>query len=177
MENGRHELWSPFSSRQKCIHSVAQVNERFLETITGMGVPFKDDTNDQKPASHITKLRTTVTADGKKSAANSFLSQNYVENMSNLKICLGTVVQRLDIDENNRVQGIFVETEQASGTTFYVKAKQVILCGGAVASPQLLLLRYSIRKPLISVASAQRMNSPSITSLAESICRGLDSIS
>jgi choline dehydrogenase-like flavoprotein len=142
-----------------------------------MGVPFKDDTNDQKPASYITKLRTTVTADGKKSAANSFLSEKDVESKSNLNICLGAIVQRLDIDENNRVQGVFVETEQFSGTTFYVKAKEVVLCGGAVASPQLLLLRYSTSKPLISVGLVQTRNSRSTISAAKLISLALESIS
>ena len=156
---------------------TAKVDKRFLDTIKEMGVPFKDDTNDQKPASYITKLRTTVTADGKRSAANSFLSEKDVKIESNLKICLGAVVQRLDIDQDNRVQGVFVETEQSSGTTFYVKAKEVILCGGAVASPQLLLLRYSIRKPLISVVLVHTRNLPSTTSPAKSISVALESIS
>lgn len=158
-------------------NSIAKVDKRFLDTIKGMGVPFKVDTNDPKPASYITKLRTTVTTDGRKSAANSFLSEKDIKNKSNLKICLGAVVQRLDIDEDNRVQGVFVETEQSSGTTFYVKAKEVILCGGAVASPQLLLLRYSTRKYLISVALVQTRNSQSKTSLAKSISLALESIS
>ena len=156
---------------------IAKVDKRFLDTIKEMGVPFKDDTNDQKPASYITKLRTTVTADGKRPAANSFLSEKDVKIKSNLKICLGAVVQRLDIDQDNRVQGVFVETEQSSGTTFYVKAKEVILCGGAVASPQLLLLRYSIHKPLISVVLVQTRSSPSTTSPAKSISVALESIS
>jgi choline dehydrogenase-like flavoprotein len=154
-----------------------RVNERFLDTIKGMGVPFREDTNDQKPASYITKLRTTVTADGKKSSASSFLSEKDIESRSNLNICLGAVVQRLDIDEDNRVQGVFVETEQSSGTTFYVKGKEVILCGGAVASPQLLLLRYPIQRLLISVVLVQKRNSPSITSSAKSISLVLESIS
>lgn len=117
------------------------VNHRFLETIEGMGVPFVEDIIDHKPPSSMTKLRTTVTADGKRSSAASFLSEKDVENRLNLKVCLGAVVQRLEIDESNQVQGVFVETENSTGTTFYVRAKEVILCGGAVASPQLLMLR------------------------------------
>jgi len=117
------------------------VNHRFLETIEGMGVPFVEDVVDHKPSSSITKVRTMVTADGKRSSAASFLSQKDLESRPNLKVCLGAVVQRLEIDESNQVQGVFVETENSSGTTFYVRAKEIILCGGAVASPQLLMLR------------------------------------
>jgi choline dehydrogenase len=107
-----------------------------------MGVPFVEDIVDDKPASFITKLRTTVTADGKRSSAASFLGQSDVERKSNLKVCLGAVVQRLEIDEENQVQGVYVENENSSGKTFFIRAKEVILCSGAVASPQLLLLRY-----------------------------------
>lgn len=101
-----------------------------------------EDVVDHKPASFMTKLRTTVTADGKRSSAATFLAEKDIESKSNLKICLGAVAQRLEIDEENRVQGVYVETEHSSVKTFYVKGKEIILCGGAVASPQLLLLRY-----------------------------------
>jgi choline dehydrogenase-like flavoprotein len=59
-----------------------------------------------------------------------------------LKICFGAIVQRLDIDEANHIRGVYIETEQRSAETYYIRAKEVILCCGAVASPQLLLLRY-----------------------------------
>jgi choline dehydrogenase-like flavoprotein len=91
-----------------------------------------------------------------------------------LKICLGAVVQRLDIDEDNRIQGVYVETEQPSGKTFYIKAKQVILCGGAVASPQLLMLRYlDFNHILIVVASVRKRNCPRTESSANSILQAL----
>lgn len=112
-----------------------------------MGVPYVDNFNDPtQPASSITKLRTTVAADGKRcSAFEAFLPEKFVKQQSNLKICFGAVAQRLDISSKNgpeRIQGLFLENEKSLEKTFYVKAKEVILCGGAVASPQLLLLRY-----------------------------------
>jgi choline dehydrogenase len=108
-----------------------------------MGVPFVEDFNDpQQPVCSITKLRTTVTAEGKRCSTNeAFLPKKEVKNRKNLKICLGVVVQRLDIG-GNRAKGVFVEMEHQAGTTFYTKAREIILCGGAVASPQILLLRY-----------------------------------
>jgi choline dehydrogenase len=121
--------------------ALQYVNDRFLETIEGMGVPFVEDVVDLKPPSSITKLRTTVNADGTRSSSASFLSEKDVESRPNVKVCLGAVVQRLEIDELNQVQGVFVETENSSETTFYIRAKEVILCGGAVASPKLLMLR------------------------------------
>jgi choline dehydrogenase len=115
--------------------------------VKALGVPYVEDINDTRhPASALTKLRTTVSVDGKRcSTFEAFLPEKFVKQQSNLKICFGAVAQRLDVaatDGLTRVQGIFVENEKSSGKTFYVKGKEVIVCGGAVASPQLLLLRY-----------------------------------
>lgn len=113
-----------------------------------MGVPFVEDINDpQQPTSSLTKLRTTVTADGKRcSAYEAFLPENFVKSHPNLSICFGAIAQRLEItssDDSQQIEGVYVETETSSRETYYVKAKEIILCAGAVASPQLLLLRYS----------------------------------
>jgi choline dehydrogenase-like flavoprotein len=115
--------------------------------VKALGVPYVEDINDPRhPASALTKLRTTVSVDGKRcSTFEAFLPEKFVKQQYNLKICFGAVVQRLDVavtDGLTRVQGVFVENEKSSGKTFYLKGKEVILCGGAVASPQLLLLRY-----------------------------------
>jgi choline dehydrogenase-like flavoprotein len=109
-----------------------------------LGVPFHEDkTNAPKPASFITKLRTTVTQDGKRCATSSFLSINDLDARPNLNVCLGAVVQRIDVDtKEHRAQGVFIENEKDNRITYYVKASEIILCAGAVASPQLLLLRY-----------------------------------
>ena len=114
--------------------------------MTNLGVPFVEDFNDpSQPASSITKLRTTVTEEGKRCSSNAaFLPEVFVKHRTNLKICFGAIVQRLYINSTEgiqRVAGVFVEGEKSKGTTYYVKGKETILCGGAVASPQLLLLR------------------------------------
>ena len=112
-----------------------------------MGVPFVEDFNDPKqPASSITKLRTTVDAQGKRSSTrDAFLSEKDVKAKHNLKICFGAVVQRIHLDDRNHVRGVFVETETLSPETYYVGVEnEVIVCGGAVASPQLLALRLSL---------------------------------
>jgi len=129
------KLYSPFRDEIDC---------RFLDTMKETGLPFCEDTNVPKPASFITKLRTTVTHDGKRCATSSFLPGKDLEERRNLKVCLGAVVQRIDLDEENQVQGVFAENEKDSGVTYYVKAGEIILCGGAVASPQLLMLRYRV---------------------------------
>jgi len=111
-----------------------------------MGVPYVEDTNAPKqPVAAITKLRTTVTADGKRcSAYEAFLPAAFVEKYDNLKICFEVVVQRLGGETQDgvyRVGGLYVENENVVGETYYLKAKEIILCAGAISSAQLLLLR------------------------------------
>jgi choline dehydrogenase-like flavoprotein len=147
MASGAQGQWSPSFRQHKCINPSLPTDVSFLDAVKAMGVPYVGDFNDPlQPASSITKLRTAVAADGKRcSAFEAFLPEKFVKRQSNIKICFGVVAQRLDISKNGseRVQGLFLENEKSSGKTFYVKTKEVILCGGAVASPQLLLLRYS----------------------------------
>jgi len=112
-----------------------------------MGVPFVEDFNDPKqPASSITKLRTTVNTQGRRSStSDAFLSEKDVKSKHNLTICLGAVVQRVHLDDRKQVRGVFVEAETPSPETYYISVeKEIILCGGAVASPQLLALRLSL---------------------------------
>lgn len=112
-----------------------------------MSVPFVEDINNSnQPVTCITKLRTTVTADGKRcSAYEAFLPQTFVQQHKNLKICFGVVVQQIQISlvaGQKVAEGLFVENERNEGTRRYIQGKEVILCAGAVASPQLLILRY-----------------------------------
>ena len=112
-----------------------------------MGVPFVEDINNSsQPVACITKLRTTVSAESKRcSAYEAFLPQQFVAKHKNLKICFGVVVQRIQISlvAGQKVAGgVFVEDEKSGGQRRYIKGKEIILCAGAVASPQLWILRY-----------------------------------
>jgi len=159
-----------------------QIEFSFRETITGIGIPYIGDTNDpNQPIAAITKLRTTVSANGKRcSAFEAFLPATFVKQHGNLKVCFGAVVQRLDIiqqDDICKVQGVFVEDENGKAGTYYVKGRETILCGGAISSPQLLLLRYlKFRVVLILVVLDRRTSLHNSTSQLKSICLGLESI-
>ena len=113
-----------------------------------MGVPFVEDINNSsQPVTCITKLRTTVSPEGKRcSAYEAFLPQVFVKRHKNLKICLGVVVQKIQISllvGQKVAEGVYVEDEKSGGQRRYIKGKEIILCAGAVASPQLLILRLA----------------------------------
>ena len=69
----------------------------------------------------------------------------------NLFVCTETVASRLDVEHTGctvRIVGVYLERAQSANskrqrTCFYTAAKRdVILCAGAIVTPQILMLRY-----------------------------------
>lgn len=88
------------------------------------------------------------------SAFDAFLPRRIVQERQNLTICTKTIVVALDLTETGlgpRAVGVFLEDENVTITGAGKKTKaprweakarkEVILCAGAIATPQLLLLR------------------------------------
>ncbi|KAF8189769.1 hypothetical protein K438DRAFT_1832072 [Mycena galopus ATCC 62051] len=58
-----------------------------------------------------------------------------------LKVCTNAVATRVDFDGNVAVGVVFEPTDETRDQTFYARAKkEVVICCGALGSPQLLLL-------------------------------------
>ncbi|GLB39319.1 putative (gmc) oxidoreductase [Lyophyllum shimeji] len=108
------------------------------------GIPFIPKANDPiSPVVACTHLDATIDSNGHRSAtSDAFLPRKVVQARKNLHICTDTVVSALDIQHLNAV-GVFLEHEgtAASQSRFHVTAeREVILCAGAISSPQILLL-------------------------------------
>ena len=91
----------------------------------------------------------TVDENGKRvSTFDSFLPPELAhKRKGNLFICPNTVTCRLRVDSNDgglQVLGVYLQSEVDRGDTeYYVAARsEVVLCAGAVATPQILMLRY-----------------------------------
>ena len=80
------------------------------------------------------------------STYHAFLPKPLVRQRKNLTICLRANVQRIlfsDTADPLTATGLLVEGDK--GELFVVRAKrEIILCAGAIVTPQLLLLRFSI---------------------------------
>lgn len=95
----------------------------------------------------------TLNGNGTRShVVSAFLPRTLVNaRKTHLHICTNAFVSRLDINVSGitrRAEGVYLQA--ASGAPdakgYYAKARrEVILCGGALATPQILMLRYALR--------------------------------
>lgn len=86
------------------------------------------------------------------SAVDAFLPKEIALARKNLTVCTGVVVSRLgfsDEQEKPHAEQVFFQAaNKKSSETFSVKAKrEIILCSGALATPQILMLRYCPLSP------------------------------
>ncbi|KAJ7234304.1 alcohol oxidase [Mycena haematopus] len=131
------------------------------EACAALGLPFNKDLND--PATPLTvcaKLDCTIDARGYRSSTfTAFLPQRLAEKRrSHLHICTGAAVTALDLDVDSNgqfiVRGVAFQTNEPGSKVWHARAKkEVILCAGAIATPQILLLsgigpEANVKKPL-----------------------------
>lgn len=95
-----------------------------------------------------TVIRPNITVDSKgrrHSAFDAFLSYETVTaRQEHLKICTGAMVQQIDMVKtaNGGLRAAGVTLGSKSGDVYRVRARrEVILCAGAISSPQILQLR------------------------------------
>ncbi|KAF5380048.1 hypothetical protein D9615_006158 [Tricholomella constricta] len=109
-----------------------------------LGIPLIFEDND--PTSSVVSckhLDATIDSSGHRSAtSDAFLPKSLVRARKNLYICTGTIASALDI-QSQKVVGVYLESDKSDGSAqrFYASAeREVILCAGAISTPQLLLL-------------------------------------
>lgn len=114
-----------------------------------LGIPRVSDIHDPSiPPFACGCFDVTVDGNGRRvSTFDSFLPAELANSRSqNLFICASTVVYRLDVqpsEDGLRVVGVYMKGDHDSDETeYYVSARsEVVLCAGAIATPQILMLR------------------------------------
>ncbi|KAJ7655293.1 alcohol oxidase [Mycena polygramma] len=136
-----------------------------VEACAALGFPFSDDLNDPTiPLTVCAKLDCTIDQKSHRSSTfTAFLPKDLAENRkSHLQICTGAAVTclqlesdslHLDSSSQRAVKGVAFQSNDSS-LLFHVKARrEVILCAGAIATPQILLLsgigpKENVKRPL-----------------------------
>ncbi|KAH9904750.1 hypothetical protein F4778DRAFT_770105 [Xylariomycetidae sp. FL2044] len=117
-----------------------------------LGLPVENDYNNPSaPVSALFRLDITIDENGRRvSAYRAFLNKDLaVRRRKHLTVCTGAVASRLDIDgQSGRVRGVNIRsslsnTAAATGDTFVVARREVIISSGALGSP-LVLMRSGI---------------------------------
>lgn len=116
-----------------------------------LGLPVHDDCND--PASSAQgyfRLDQTIDSNGRRiSAYQAWLSKKTaIARKSHLTVCTGVIVSKLDVDTKfQRVVGVQIRRKgHTDKRECYVQARrEVVLCAGAIGTPQILMRRYSLQ--------------------------------
>ncbi|GFF90984.1 hypothetical protein IFM61606_08114 [Aspergillus udagawae] len=120
------------------------VNEGFLPGCQEIGIPYQPDINYLDSSLGLTRLQTFIDPKGKRSSlATAYLSPSVMQRPNLYVACHAQVTQVLfDRLSSKTPQAIGVQFQAKRGEQlFEVHArKEVILCGGAVNTPQMLML-------------------------------------
>jgi len=145
---------------------VLQAAEEFVAAAVAAGIP-KGDYNGRSrggPAG-VASLSQTTTRDGRRSSTYQAFLAGEAENRPNLTIITGAQATRVILEgQDGRQIATGVEYRDATGETIVATAgKEVILSGGAVGSPQLLLLSgIGPRQELDGVGVSCLVDSPHV---------------
>lgn len=111
-----------------------------------LGLPVGQDCNSPSaPSMGLFNLDMTIHPNGQRASAyNTYLNKKLAFNRRrHLTVFTGVVVSKLEVDESaGLVRGVhFQSLGKDTGSTVYVRARrEVIVCSGAICTPQVLLL-------------------------------------
>lgn len=124
------------------------VSRQVAYAATKLGLPMYRDVNDAHlPPSGCFLLHLTTSEDGHRSSTfRAYLPKRYVlGNDDILSICTNTIARKVEFQRTSsgslRASGVVLQqAKPGSHTRFVAARKEVILCCGALMTPQLLLL-------------------------------------
>src|SRR5262249_34999281 len=112
--------------------SMNPISLAFMAAGVEDGLPFNRDFNDSE-LDGVGLFRTNVRDGQRNSAAHGYLHS--IEERPNLTVRTSALVQRVVLEDGAARGVVFTD---ASGAHFYVSAVSVVLCAGALRTPQLL---------------------------------------
>lgn len=140
IDDGAHNTSGPLGVSVRS--PIIQGAREFVEAAEAAGIPRGDyNGSDRRGAGGVVSLLQTTTRQGKRSSTYRAFLEGEPEQRPNLTIITGAHVTRVLLEESGGkivAKGIEYQKGGSQGTT--LASKEVILSGGAVGSPQLLLL-------------------------------------
>ncbi|KAF5367812.1 hypothetical protein D9757_010326 [Collybiopsis confluens] len=117
---------------------------RNVEIAPSFGIPHILEANDPaSPVVSCTLLDATIDQSGHREATSDAFLPKHIQGRKNLSILTGTLVTAVDI-QGHKAVGVYLELDKDSASSsrrVHVSAeREIILCAGAIATPQILLL-------------------------------------
>ncbi|TKY87281.1 hypothetical protein EX895_003958 [Sporisorium graminicola] len=138
-ERGSSGPWQTGHSSYK-----AEITSKgFVNACVEVGIPFNSDLNTHRGSEGCTQFTTFIDRNGRRSSAATAYLPLEVQKRPNLTIGINVMVNRIIFDRTGpRPKAIAVEMQnKPGGQKYYAAANQrVVLCGGAINSPQTLML-------------------------------------
>lgn len=138
---GRQGPWKNQSVKKEHFETV----RRNIAVSVNTGIPLVEANSPSAPPAACTTLDATIDEDSHRCSTDvAFLPNSIVAGRKNLTVCTETIVLSLDIisadDSSLSAIGAHLESDRG-GPRFHVSCdKEIVLCAGAIATPQLLLL-------------------------------------
>ncbi|KAK8085405.1 GMC oxidoreductase [Apiospora hydei] len=122
-----------------------EIYDHVDKAAAALGLSIDNDVNDpDAPPSGYFALDSTIDRDGARhSAYSAYLPKDLaLERRGRLAVCTGVVDSKLEVDvAQHCVRGVHVKPAGSKGGSTFIKAeREVIVCSGAICSPQLLML-------------------------------------
>ncbi|KAJ3520969.1 hypothetical protein NM688_g9084 [Phlebia brevispora] len=122
----------------------APISGTVFETVKALGVPYTDDVNTPKGTAGVVHFISTIDQSGRRSSTAAAYLTPDVFSRPNLTIAVNTHVDQVLFETTESKDPVAIGVQVSTSPTspqYRVRAKrEVILSGGAVGSPQLLLL-------------------------------------
>lgn len=117
------------------------------------GFAYGKDVNDPKlPTSGCFLIHHTIDASSNRSSTfRAFLPKEFaLAHQDNLHLCVNTVARKIETetlpDGSLRATGVLVQSDKPGAPSLFARARrEVILCSGALRTPQVLVLGYEDR--------------------------------
>ncbi|MEO8028482.1 MAG: GMC family oxidoreductase N-terminal domain-containing protein, partial [Bryobacteraceae bacterium] len=137
----------------------------FVDAAAAAGIPRGDyNGRDRRRPEGVVSLMQTTTRAGKRSSTYRAFLENAAADRPNLTIITGAQATKVILDSSSgRPEARGVEYRTAGGTATALASKEVIVSGGAVGSPQLLMLSgIGPRQELEAVGVACLLDAPHV---------------
>jgi choline dehydrogenase-like flavoprotein len=145
---------------------VLRAAQQFVDAAVAAGIPRGDyNGRDRGGADGVVSLLQTTTRDGKRASTYHAFLEGDAEQRPNLEVICHAHVTRVMLEgEGSALRATGVEYRTADGSTQVVRAdREVILSGGAVGSPHVLMLSgIGPRAELEAVGVACTLDAPEV---------------